>query len=130
MKADHKEFEIELSEAESTSVCSCCGSKARVVRGFVYGDDFGSIYLANLYVCHPGIYVCLALGIGDWSEEAEETARCSVTLGIEPAQESLGMQIIDPAESPWVESQRLIGRMLDRGEAFVYGGLNWPHLER
>jgi hypothetical protein len=104
------------------TVCSDCGRPFSTVHGFLYEDgDAYAVYHALLQREHPSTEVALALSFGSWDEDATGETRSRVAVRVWPEADELRMQIEDPDQSPWDDSD-MFGRMLGR-KAVVDGAL-------
>jgi len=111
---------IEAAEEVKVGTCADCGKEEQSVHGFVYSDgDAYAVYLATICTGHAEKLVCVAIGIGKWSDDSGPDDRQSATLFIRPAPAEFQMTFQDRTNSPWRESERWLGRMLDRTEALA-----------
>jgi hypothetical protein len=109
---------LEPSHETSATLCGCCGESYRKVWGFLYDDDSAyAVYYATLSSHDRRRRVEMAIGIGNWGEHSKVEDRLSMALDV---QAGFKMTIVDAADSPWVEAQTLLGKMLDRSEALAH----------
>jgi hypothetical protein len=86
----------------------------------VYEDeDALAIYYARFTASHPEHPVKLAVGLGNWSEDAAPDERQSFALDLRAIESRHEVMVTDAAESPW-KNAKVIGRMLDRAEALAH----------
>jgi len=109
-------LEIEFAEPKY-STCECCGGSMTNLTRFVARDGQPiAIYHATFADSHPESGVLLAVGIGaDWNE-VESCERVAFACRLWINGDDYVTTIMDRADSPWSQS-KVLGRMLDRGEA-------------
>ena len=111
---------IETDEPPATTLCECCGGTTTRLTRFVYKDgDAFAVYYAMFSGNHPERVVRLAVGLGDWGDEAGPEDRRSFGLVMRSTDEAYEVTVVDADESPWRNSE-IIGRMLDREEALAH----------
>ena len=114
---------IELGEQKEPTYCECCGNKNETVHGFVYNNnDAYAVYFASWTVSHLERGVTMAIGIGEWGEEAIPTQRFSVGIECRTTKDQIQFAIIDPEQSPWGRTE-FLGRMLSREAALNHSSI-------
>jgi hypothetical protein len=68
---------------------------------------------------HQRPYVDVLVGIGDWSDDAPASARCSFYVRIRSTREQFEVTVCDGAESPWGDVT-VLGRTLSRDQALAH----------
>jgi hypothetical protein len=105
---------IELGEERELSHCECCGNVTRSVHGFLYKDnDAYAVYFASWTDNHKERVVTIAIGLGEWGDNATEEDRFSVGLNAWSVAEQKNFAVIEPSDSPW-GATKFIGRMMSR----------------
>lgn len=114
-------FTLELGKEKPTSFCECCENVVENVHGFVYKNmDAYAVYLASWTRGHGEEGVSLAVGLGEWGENATSEQRTSLGLEIRNSGEQYTFGILEPSSSPWGKTA-FIGQMLTREQALRSG---------
>ena len=100
--------------------CDCCGGITTRLTRFVYKDgDAFAVYYAAFSDNHPDKEIKVAIGMGEWGEEASPEDRRSFALTIRDGGAQYEVIVVDANESPWHDAT-FIGRMLNRDEALKH----------
>ncbi|MCA1621580.1 MAG: hypothetical protein LC795_20370 [Acidobacteria bacterium] len=111
---------IDVDEPPATTRCECCGGTTTRLTRFVNRDgDAFAVYYAMFSDDHPEREILLAVGLGDWDDEAPPEDRRAFALVMRSGEEAYEVTVVDAAESPWRDSA-ILGRMLDRDEALAH----------
>ena len=111
---------IETDEPPRVELCQCCGGTTTWLTRFVYSDgDAFAVYYAAFSDEHPEREIKIAVGIGEWGDEATPDERRSFALLMRETDTEFAVTVTDAAESPWRGSE-IIGPMLDRKEALAH----------
>ncbi len=113
-------MEIEFEPPNDPFICECCGGTNWSFTRFVYRDgDARAVYYASFTDRHEDREVSLAIGIGDWGENAENADRAAFAMRMRLGEENFEIMVTDADESPWSDAT-VLGRMLDREEALAH----------
>ncbi len=107
-------FTLELGQEKPPSTCECCGNLLRSVHGFIYKSmDAYAVYLACWTEGHTESGVSLAIGLGEWNDDAGPEQRTSVGLECRASNNQYLFSILEPMDSPWSKT-KFIGQMMTR----------------
>jgi hypothetical protein len=110
---------IEFSEPQ-TSLCDCCAGTTTILTRFVYKDgDAYAIYYAAFSDNHPDGTVKMAVGLGEWGEGADASARVAFALDLRVFGDQFEVMVTDAAQSQWSDAE-VLGTMLDRKAALAH----------
>ena len=111
---------IEVDEPPKTARCDCCGGTTTRLTRFVEKDgDAFAVYYAAFSDEHPEREMKLAVGLGDWDDDAAPEDRRAFALVMRSVEGEYQVRVVDADESPWRNAE-IIGRMLDREEALAH----------
>ena len=111
---------IELSAPVVGEPCKCCGGRTTKLTRFVYSDgDAYAVYWAIFSENHPHRFVSVLISIGEWTEDAPPSRRCSFYVQIWTKGDNYQVSVRDAAESPW-DTAEFMGRTLDRAEGLAH----------
>jgi hypothetical protein len=116
------QLSVEVIGPEAGAPCAECGAPTTVTRGFVYADgDADALYFASWSPCAPSL-VKLAVAVGDWSDDADESTRRAVLMDAVSEPDQLRFAITDPAPSPWKDLS--VAQPLAREDALSDGAID------
>jgi len=118
---NHKKLTIELGEEIEPTVCDCCNDSSFTLLGYIYEKgDAHSVYYVGWNLSHSKDMLTVALGIGDWSDDADaESDREAFYMHCYFKKEEYSFEFIDPDESPWGESD-FLGKKNNADKARVH----------
>lgn len=109
-------FAIELGTQTDLGACACCGSRTRVVHGFVWNDEGArAVYVVRWApgrTEHPAI---VALSIGAWGGAPASARRCFVFEHL--ITDRPGFVAIDGPSSSFAAQPGILGELLTREAA-------------
>lgn len=107
-------------EEPSKEKCDCCGGITTRLTRFVYKDgDAFAIYYAIFSDNHPDTEIKVAIGMGEWGDEASPEDRRAFALAIRDGGTQYEVMVVDANESPWHDAT-FIGQMLNREDALKH----------
>ncbi len=111
-------FRIELG-AETTPICSCCGSLSHVLRGFV-SDERGAraVYLAGYTEKNPDHFGTLLISLGGWGEGATPAQRKAILILVRNIEGKPQFMVGSAADCRWGDVS-MMGRIMERPEALA-----------
>jgi hypothetical protein len=111
---------LELGSSHKSGTCPCCGGETWTANGFLYLDgDANAVYLATWALRHPESGIDMAIGLGDWGEDAGPEDRYCVGLYVRDQGDDIQFTILDPENSGWSNSE-VLGRMMTRQESLAH----------
>jgi hypothetical protein len=98
---------LEHDDQQTEATCADCGAAYRSVIGVIYEDgDPLAIYRADIFDHfhrEPEPRVVLSIAVGDWSDGADRSDRCSAAIEAWRDGNGVQMAISDHAATPWDE---------------------------
>lgn len=113
-------LQLEAGESDRPTRCECCGRVSRTVHGFVYKDgDAYAIYYAGWSEGHPERGVTMAVAVGEWDDDSDNSDRVSVGLEARATESEIQFAVLEPEQSPWAQTD-LLGAMCSRSAALAH----------
>ena len=112
-----RELTIERTGSEDFGPCDCCGGQSRTVWGYAH-DRAGTVaaYFVQWTLGQVDLHGAhFDLVLGKWSDGADRSHRCSISLEFRRTDNGPSFMVIDSAGRP-VASSDLVGKSLARAD--------------
>lgn len=117
---DVSEFNLEVGENVSSSICHCCEKESSIGHGFIYknGNAY-AVYYAGWSHSHSDKNINFAIAIGEWADDSTPADRVSIGVEVFEGKPEIVCRVIDPEKSPWASTE-LLGDMISRSYAIKH----------